>query len=137
MLDGSQPDFWAHDFEIDEIKEMGKILYKDIQLKDIKPLGVFGDVFRFEARDNEKTDQIYFTTEIFTNNTEEAIQDIVKELYDKDLYLVKVQLGIVVIIEQNIEQYIKNPEIVNPETQEIYVLFVEKNPSIAYSDTPF
>lgn len=116
---------------------MSKFHYKDIQLKNITPLGFFGDVFRFEVINNANIDQVYFKTEIFTNNSEEAVKFIMKELYDKNLYLVKVQPGVVVITEEPAVSFLVVSEIVNPEIQDVYILFVENNPLVNYSDTPF
>jgi len=140
MIDGSQPDFWAHNFEIEEystMKDNKKILFADIPIQDIRPLGIFADLFRYEVRDNEVPNCVYFAEDVIACEPQFFIKHFTEKLLQKELFLVKIQLGVVVFIDD-----FSNPETIKiedlkPILNETYVLFVEKKSSLEESDIPF
>jgi hypothetical protein len=99
----------------------------EIPFTEIKALGVFGDVFRFEIRDEANRDHIHFKKEHFTSNKEEAVLELKRELDERELFLVKVMKGIILTGNE--------PSEMIPESW--YIVYAQKYPTIDLADLPF
>ena len=99
----------------------------EIPFTEIKALGVFGDVFRFEIRDEANKDHIHFKKEHFTSSKEEAILELKRELDKRELFLVKVMKGIILTGDE--------PSKIIPEAW--YIVYAQKYPTIDFADLPF
>lgn len=102
-------------------------LPQEIPFAEIKALGVFGDVFRFEVRDEINYNHVYFKKEHFTSNKEEAILELKRELDQRELFLVKVMKGIILTGDE--------PSKMIPEAW--YVVYAQRYSTIDFADLPF
>ncbi len=100
---------------------------EEIPFTEIKALGVFGDVFRFEIRDIINQNCVHFKKEHFTSNKEEAILELKKELDKREFFLVKVMKGIILAGDK--------PSELIPECW--YIVYVQEYPTIELADIPF
>ncbi len=100
---------------------------QEISFTEIKALGVFGDVFRFEIRDAANHNHVHFKKEHFTSNKEEAVLELKRELDQRELFLVKVMKGIILTGNE--------PSEMIPESW--YIVYAQKYPTIDLSDLPF
>lgn len=99
----------------------------EISFIEIKALGVFGDVFRFEIRDAMSQNHVHFKKEHFTSNKEEAVLELKRELDKRELFLVKVMRGIILTGDE--------PSKMVPEAW--YIVYAQKYPTIELADLPF
>lgn len=102
-------------------------LPEEVPFSEIKALGVFGDVFRFEIRDIVVSSHIHFKKEHFTSSKEEAILELKRELDSKELFIVKVIKGIILTGDE--------PQNLIPECW--YIIYVQNYPTIDLADLPF
>jgi hypothetical protein len=98
-----------------------------IPITQIKPMGFFADVFRFEVRDSTTRNLSYFQREHLTTNKDEAILELKKALDERKLFLVEVAEGIILTGD--------DPSSLLAEPW--YIVYAQKYPIIELFDIPF